>query len=79
MVAAGELDAAVLQFARTIAAKSSHTLAVGKEAFYAQAEMPLEQAYRYAAEVMVRNLQAADAQEGIDAFLQKRMPCWQDR
>ena len=41
--------------------------------------MPLEAAYRYAAEIMQRNLQTADAAEGIDAFLQKRPACWVDR
>ncbi|MFM7786584.1 MAG: enoyl-CoA hydratase-related protein, partial [Gammaproteobacteria bacterium] len=79
VVPAAELDAAVSAMAAKIAAKSSHTLAVGKEAFYRQAEMPLDEAYRYAASVMVQNLQAEDAREGIDAFLQKRPPCWQDR
>jgi enoyl-CoA hydratase/carnithine racemase len=79
VVPAEQLDATVLEFATRIASKSSHTLAIGKEAFYAQAEMGLEDAYRYAAGVMVANLQAADAVEGIDSFIQKRAPCWQDR
>jgi enoyl-CoA hydratase/carnithine racemase len=79
VVAAEALDATVLALARTIASKSSMTLAIGKEAFYAQAEMPLDEAYRYTADVMVRNLQAVDAREGIDAFIQKRPACWQDR
>ncbi|MBV9777459.1 MAG: enoyl-CoA hydratase, partial [Acetobacteraceae bacterium] len=43
---------------------------------YAQAEMRLDEAYRYAAEVMTRNMLARDAAEGIDAFLQKRQPVW---
>jgi enoyl-CoA hydratase/carnithine racemase len=79
VVPAAELESTVLAMARGIAAKSSHTLAVGKEAFYRQAEMPLEEAYRYAAGVMVQNLQAEDAREGIDAFIGKRAPCWVDR
>jgi len=79
VVDAAELDATVMRFATTIAAKSSHTLAIGKEAFYAQREMGLEDAYRYAAGVMVRNLQAEDAKEGIGAFIEKRSPCWVDR
>jgi enoyl-CoA hydratase/carnithine racemase len=79
VVPAEQLDAAVMDFATRIAAKSSHTLAIGKEAFYLQAGMPLEEAYRYAAGVMVGNLQAADAAEGIEAFIQKRAPRWQDR
>lgn len=70
------LDDAVTQLAETIAAKSPLTLAIGKEAFYRQVEMPLAEAYRYAAEVMTRNMLARDAEEGIDAFLDKRAPNW---
>lgn len=79
VVPAADLDATVLGFAAKIAAKSSNTLAIGKKAFYEQGEMTLEEAYRFAAEVMVRNLQTADAGEGIDAFIGKRAPCWVDR
>lgn len=70
------LDAATTELAETIAAKSPLTLAIGKEAFYRQAEMPLDEAYRYASDVMTRNMLARDAGEGIDAFLQKRPPVW---
>lgn len=70
------LDDAVGRLARRIAAKSPLTLATGKEAFYRQAEMPLEDAYAYASGVMVRNMMARDAAEGIDAFLSKRQPVW---
>jgi enoyl-CoA hydratase/carnithine racemase len=70
------LDDAVGRLARRIAAKSPLTLATGKEAFYRQAEMPLEEAYAYASGVMVRNMMARDAAEGIDAFLGKRQPVW---
>jgi len=73
------LDAAVAALAGQIAAKSPLTVAIGKEAFYRQAEMPLEEAYAYAAEVMTRNMMAADAEEGIDAFLAKRAPVWTGR
>ena len=65
--------------ARTIADKSSHTLRIGKEAFYRQLDMPLAEAYDYTAKVMADNLQADDAQEGICAFLDKRTPEWKDR
>jgi enoyl-CoA hydratase/carnithine racemase len=74
-----ELRAAVDDLARGIAAKSALTLAIGKEAFYRQAELDLAAAYRYAAEVMTTNMLARDAGEGIDAFLEKRPPEWQDR
>ena len=71
-----ELDAAVTALAEQIAAKSPLTLAIGKEAFYAQAEMDLDQAYAYASAVMTRNMLARDAAEGIDAFIEKRKPVW---
>jgi enoyl-CoA hydratase/carnithine racemase len=70
------LDEAVTALAGAIAAKSPHVLAIGKEAFYRQAEMDLDAAYRYAAETMTRNMLARDATEGIDAFLEKRAPQW---
>ncbi len=78
VVPAAELSAATLALARQIAAKSAFTLAIGKEAFYRQAEMGLAEAYRCAGEVMTRNMLARDAGEGIDAFLAKRPPVWQD-
>ncbi|HRN83622.1 MAG TPA: enoyl-CoA hydratase [Hyphomicrobium sp.] len=65
-----------LAMARAIAAKSRITVAIGKEAFYRQIEMPLSEAYEYAAAVMVENMMAADAAEGICAFLEKRPPVW---
>ncbi len=71
-----DLDAEVARLAGQIAAKSPLTLAIGKEAFYRQAEMELEAAYHYASEVMTRNMMARDAAEGIDAFLAKRAPVW---
>lgn len=73
------LRAAVDDLAREIAGKSAFTVAIGKAAFYRQAELDLAAAYRYAAEIMTTNMLAADAGEGIDAFLAKRMPVWQDR
>lgn len=71
-----ELDSAVAALAGQIAGKSPLTLAIGKEAFYRQAELPLAEAYAYASDVMVRNMMARDAAEGIDAFLDKRAPVW---
>jgi len=76
VVPEAELDAAVAALAAGIAAKSPLTLAIGKRAFYAQADRPVAEAYAYAAEVMTTNMQARDAAEGIDAFLEKRQPVW---
>ena len=69
-----ELHARVMDVAKTIASKSSYVLKLGKETFYKQLNMSLEEAY--AAERMIQNLQADDAKEGIDAFLNKRDPEW---
>jgi enoyl-CoA hydratase/carnithine racemase len=68
-----------LKLARKIASKSTVTVKIGKEAFYRQLEMPLAEAYKYTAEVMVENMLARDAEEGIDAFIEKRAPKWEDR
>ena len=68
-----------LKLAKTIAAKSAVTVKLGKEAFYRQIEMPLDEAYSYTAEVMVENMLARDAEEGIGAFIDKRQPKWEDR
>jgi enoyl-CoA hydratase/carnithine racemase len=65
-----------LGFAAKIADKSPATVALGKAAFYAQAEMPLNEAYEYASAVMTENMMARDAAEGIEAFLHKRKPEW---
>ncbi len=78
-VAEEGLQAATMEMARKIASKSSMTLATGKRAFYAQREMPLAAAYDYASQVMVDNMLAHDAEEGIGAFIEKRAPQWQDR
>jgi enoyl-CoA hydratase/carnithine racemase len=67
---------AAIKTAEKIAAKSPLTLAIGKMAFYRQAEMPLAEAYDYAAHVMVENMLARDAEEGIAAFLEKRKAEW---
>ena len=75
----GDLDAIVQDLAARIASKSPLTLAIGKEAFYRQLDMGLEDAYNYASEVMTRNMLARDAEEGIDAFLAKRPPVWEGR
>ena len=70
------LTQVVMKYAAAIASKSPLTLKIGKEAFYKQVEMPLDEAYDYAARVMVENMLNVDAEEGICAFLQKRHPEW---
>ncbi|MCP1198431.1 enoyl-CoA hydratase [Notoacmeibacter sp. MSK16QG-6] len=72
------LGQVVQKYAETIASKSAFTLKIGKEAFYRQAEMPLDQAYEETARVMVENMMAKDAEEGIGAFIGKRTPEWKD-
>jgi enoyl-CoA hydratase/carnithine racemase len=77
-VPASDLAATTMALATKIAAKSVYTLKVGKGAFYRQREMELKDAYDYAAHIMAENMQSIDAAEGIDAFLEKRHPAWQD-
>jgi enoyl-CoA hydratase/carnithine racemase len=79
VVAPGTERDAALGLARLVVEKSSHTVKIGKEAFYRQVEMELGEAYRYASQVMVENLLARDADEGISAFIEKRAPSWEDR
>jgi enoyl-CoA hydratase/carnithine racemase len=79
VVAPGSEREEALKLARKITAKSALTLKIGKEAFYRQIEMPLAHAYDYASGVMVENMLARDAEEGISAFIEKRQPKWEDR
>lgn len=76
VVAPEVLRTEVKMLARRIAQASPFTLAVGKRAFYAQADAGQATAYTYAAEVMTMNAQADDAREGMRAFLEKRAPVW---
>ncbi len=70
------LATATTSFAKLIADKPASTVKIGKEAFYKQLEMPLAEAYNYAAAVMVENMLNRDAEEGIGAFIDKRPPNW---
>jgi enoyl-CoA hydratase/carnithine racemase len=79
VVAAGSEREEALALARKIAAKSTHVVKIGKEAFYRQAELDLAAAYAYASNIMVENMLARDAEEGIAAFVEKRPPTWEDR
>jgi len=79
VVPAEELDAETLELAEKIAEASPLVIGVGKQAFYRQVEMPVEQAYAYTKEIMAFNASFADAQEGMCAFLEKRKPEWKGR
>jgi len=71
-----KLKTETIKIAKAIASKSSSTLAIGKEAFYKQLEMGLEDAYKYTSMVMTANMLKKDAQEGINAFINQRDPKW---
>ncbi len=74
---ADQLDSAVHELAEAIVSKSSLAVATGKQMFYKQLEMGIEEAYLYAGQTMACNMMAKDVAEGIDAFMQKRPPVWQ--
>jgi enoyl-CoA hydratase/carnithine racemase len=76
---ADQLTAETMAMALKIASKSTMTIAIGKRAFYEQAEMPLKEAYAYTSKVMTENMLTRDAEEGIGAFLEKRSPKWEDQ
>ena len=73
-----ELHVKVMEVAKVICSKSPYVLKMGKETFYNQLDMDLEEAYEYATERMIKNLKAEDAKEGIDAFINKRKPDWKN-
>jgi enoyl-CoA hydratase/carnithine racemase len=79
VVPANRLEEETLSLARQIAAASAYTVGLGKRAFYEQLPLDRLRAYEVAQEAMVANAQAADAQEGMKAFLEKRPPRWTDR
>ncbi|HEY0394176.1 MAG TPA: enoyl-CoA hydratase [Candidatus Elarobacter sp.] len=76
VVAPDELQAATLDLARHVASAAGFVVGLGKAAFYAQIDLDQPKAYAYAKEVMSMNALAADAQEGMDAFVSKRPPAW---
>src|SRR5215472_17169229 len=79
VVGAEELRGATRQLAGKVAEASPLVVALGKQAFCTQIDLDQEKAYAYAKEVMSMNAMAADAQEGISAFLGKRSACWQGK
>jgi enoyl-CoA hydratase/carnithine racemase len=76
VVPASELAAESRKLAARISEASSLVVSLGKQAYYTQIDLDQPKAYAYAKEVMSMNALAADAQEGISAFLEKRTPCW---
>jgi enoyl-CoA hydratase/carnithine racemase len=76
VVAADRVVNAAVELGREIAEKPKRTLKIGKEAFYRQLDMGLEDAYAFASGVMVENMLDAEAEEGIGAFIEKREPRW---
>ena len=76
VVAPHELGAATLELAHRIASAAGFVVGLGKAAFYAQIDLDQPKAYAYAKEVMSMNALAADAQEGMEAFVSKRAPSW---
>jgi enoyl-CoA hydratase/carnithine racemase len=78
VVPAADLTAETRRLAEIVAAKSMLTVKIGKEAFYRQREMGLEDAYAYTSRVMAENMLKRDAEEGISAFIEKRPPAWKD-
>jgi len=71
-----QLGRATRDLAQTVAAKLALAVKIGKQAFYEQLQMPLDQAYAYTGDVMVENMLYRDTEEGIAAFLEKRDPTW---
>ena len=74
-----KLNNEVLKISKTIASKSNLTIKIGKQTFYKQLEMPLRKAYAYTSKMMTVNMMAADAKDGISAFLEKRSPKWKHK
>jgi enoyl-CoA hydratase/carnithine racemase len=77
-VPAGELTARTMELAGTIAGKLGAAVRIGKRAFYRQLELPLDEAYAFTGEAMVRNMAEDGTAEGISAFLEKRHSAWVD-
>ena len=71
------LDEQTEKFAETIASKLGSAVKIGKEAFYKQLEMPIAQAYEYTGQVMTENMMLRQTEKGIEAFLNKLEPAWE--
>ncbi len=76
VVAEDQLAHETQALAEQVAGKLAVAVKIGKQAFYNQLQMPVDQAYAYTGDVMVDNMLHRDTQEGISAFLEKRDPTW---
>ncbi|WP_424970046.1 enoyl-CoA hydratase [Dinoroseobacter sp. S76] len=76
VVPAEALSSEAAALAARVAEKRGEVVAIGKRAFYEQAQMPLAEAYAYTGDVMVQNMAFRNTEEGIAAFLDKRPPNW---
>ena len=74
-----QLTKSVMDLAKKISEKSQAVLKIGKEAFYKQSQLNIEDAYEYTSMVMTKNMMIDDASEGINAFLDKRNPKWKNK
>tara|TARA_B110000263_G_C15208380_1_gene464028 strand:+ start:22 stop:807 length:786 start_codon:yes stop_codon:yes gene_type:complete len=74
-----KLEKEVINVAKIISSKSSLVLKIGKGAFYNQLEMPIKKAYEYTSKIMTENMMKIDAKEGINAFVEKRVPKWKNK
>ena len=74
-----QLTKLVMELAEKISKKSQEVLKIGKEAFYKQSQLNIEDAYEYTSKVMTKNMMIDDAFEGINAFLEKRNPKWKNK
>jgi enoyl-CoA hydratase/carnithine racemase len=74
-----ELESRTCALAAEVAGASRLTVGIGKQAFYTQIDLDQPKAYSYAKEVMTMNALAEDSNEGISAFLEKRVACWRGK
>ena len=79
VVPADELEAATMELARKLAAKSPMALQIGKTAMYAMQDVPYHDSIDYLSELFAALCSTEDAEEGVTAFLEKRKPEWKER
>ena len=72
------LSKEVIKLASKLTKKSNQSIVIGKEAFYRQLDMTVEEAYKYTSDIMTKNMSFNDAKEGIEAFIEKEKPIWKN-